>query len=228
MANANKPLATAKFSVEAEAVEFLYPYVLELNTPKYLGTEGKPCYSVNAAFSPDHPDLKVLKTTLAKLRTEAFGNGEAAKLVKLPLKSGDVKADASAKSRKVRGKEPHPVDEAMRGKSILFASSEKYRPTLAYIEGGKAVAVSEELRSTCQRFFSGSRGSLTITLAAWPPSPMTPNGSIKAYLNSVCASAGGTRLTGDAATRYDTFAKNVGTVSDVDPTDEDIEADIEI
>lgn len=114
----------------------------------------------------------------------------------------------------------------MRGYVILRSFSKQYAPSLFYVNGGNVVEVDDSIRTQVQsKFYSGVDASIEVNFVAYEGTKTddNPNGvpnSVVAYLSSVCSLGTGKRVGGGGADRYSGFAKNVGTVSDEDPTED--------
>lgn len=204
---------TGRFKFEAAPIVMLYPVVI---TPKPMMIDGKakgdPMYQVQASMPLDHPELPALKALISRVAKEKFGT---TKDVSLPIKLGDPQADKAKARKKDR--------EFMRGRVILTARSKQYAPVLSYVSEGKVVEVGEDMRAQVgSKFYSGVEGTIEVNLVAYPGNGSNIPNSVVAYLAEACSLCRGKKLGGGgSADKFAAFAKNMGEVSDVDPTGDD-------
>ncbi len=205
-----------RFKFEAAPVRMIFGSLIKPMASDYgNGRKSDPHYEIQAGIATDHPDLKALKATMAKVAKAEFGTVEG---VSFPIKDGTKIAD--------KGKAKGKNREACRGLVMFKASSSaEYPPALCYLTAGGVVDV-EDRNLAASKFYSGVEVGMEVTLKAYPGNDSNIPNSVVAYLSTVCSLGRGEKLGGSAASRYATFAKNVGTVSDDDPTggmdDEDI------
>ena len=203
---------TGRFKFEAAPITMLYPVVI---TPKPMMIDGKakgdPMYQVQASIPPDHPELPALKAAIARVAKEKFGT---TKDVSLPLKLGDAQADRAKAKKRDR--------EFMRGQVILTARGKQYAPALSYVSNGVIVEVGEDMRAQVgSKFYSGVEGTIEIVLVAYDGNGKNIPNSVVAYLTEACSLCRGKKLGGSgSANKFAAFAKNMGEVSDLDPTDD--------
>lgn len=220
-----------RFKFEAAPVRMIFGFVTKPGVSDYgNGRKSDPHYEIQAGIAADHPDLKALKQTMFALAKKEFGPnirdvsqpvkpGDESKVpVSFPIKDGTKIAD--------KGKAKGKNREACRGLVMFKASSStEYPPALCYLTAGGVVDV-EDRNLAAGKFYSGVEVGMEVTLKAYPGNDSNIPNSVVAYLSTVCSLGRGEKLGGSAASRYATFAKNVGTVSDDDPTagldDEDI------
>ena len=209
-----------RFKFEAAPVRMLYGTVITPKVSDYGGgRKSDPHFEVQAGIPLDHPELKALKAKIAAIAKAEFGTTEG---VATPLKDGTKMADKA----KARGKNR----ERCRDFVILKASSSaEYPPSLAYVANGAGVDVEDGMRSqVAGKFYQGVNIGMEVTLKAYKGNDENIPNSVVAYLSNVVSLGFGEKLGGGASSRHAGLIKNVGTVSEDDPTEEDIDADIEL
>ena len=209
-----------RFKFEAAPVRFLYGNVITPKVSDYgSGRKSPPHFEVQAGIPLDHPELKALKAQMAAVAKAKFGTTEG---VSFPLKDGTKMADKA----KGRGKNR----ERCRGYIVFKASSAaEYPPSLAYMANGSGVDVEDSMRQqSAAKFYPGVWIGEEVTFKAYEGNDGNIPNSVVAYLSNVVSLGFGEKLGGGASSRHAGLIKNVGTISEDDPTDEDIEADIEI
>lgn len=214
---ANAKTATGRFKFEAASVRMLYGNVITPKTSDYgNGRKSNPHFEVQAGIRLDHPELEALKTEMKRVAKEQFGTLEG---VSFPLKDGTKMAE------KAKGKGKNR--ERCRGQVIFKASSAaEYPPSLAYVTGGKGVDVADDMRAqSAGKFYPGVDIGMEVTLKAYPGNDSNIPNSVVAYLSNVVALGTGENLGGGASSRHSGLIRNLGVVSDDNPTVED-EADI--
>jgi ssDNA-binding protein len=198
-----------RFHFDAAPITFFYPQVITKKAADYgNGKKGDPSYQIFAGVSPDHPQLKDLKRLLGKTAKEAFGTVEG---VSFPIRMGDEIADEAKKRGKNR--------EMMRGFVVLKAGSKEYTPQLFYVSNGEVIEIDDAMRTQAgSKFYSGCEGSIGVNFKAYEGNGKNIPNSVVAYLGDVVSLCRGPKLGGSGAAKYANFAKNVGEVSDKDPT----------
>ncbi len=117
----------------------------------------------------------------------------------------------------------------MRGLAILKATSKQYAPALFYVANGEVGEVEESMRSTVgSKFYHGVEGTIGVNFVAYEGNGANIPNSVKCYLGDAVSLCRGKKLGGGGKEKYAGFAKNMGTVSDTDPTDTGDDLDDEI
>ena len=216
MAQEIKKHPTIGFKFEAAPVVMLYG---NIDTPRIAeyggGKKSDPMFQAQFGIALDHPELATMKKALAKAAKDAFGTAEG---VKFPIRMGDEMADKAKK----RGKDR----ERCRGYVVLKATSQAdFAPGMFIIKDGEVVEIEDGMRKqSAAKFYPGVQCAVEVGFKAYngnsdpDDGPVIPNG-VTAYLRSVCSTGQGKKLGNGGAARYSGFAKNVGTISDEDPTE---------
>ena len=208
-----------RFKFEAAPVRFLYGAVISPKESDFgNGRKSKLHYETQVGIPLDHPELKELKAKMAAVAKAQFGSTDG---VAFPLKDGTKIADKA----KAKGKNR----ERCRDMLLLKASSAaEYPPSLAYVAEGKGVDVEDNMRSqVAAKFYPGVWIGEEVNFKAYEGNGSNIPNSVVAYLSNVVSLGYGEKLGGGASSRHAGLIKNVGTVSDDDPT-EDISADEDI
>lgn len=201
-----------------KAVTLTFPNLLEAKSVMRNGkATGDPKYSANFEFEPDSEDLAALKAEMVKV-ARAKWPGCDLKTIAFPIANGDKLADKA----KARDKDR----EFSRGKAVLTARS-KYQPRLSVIEGGKVRELEGDaiVATGKQVFYSGVKALAQVNLVAYEPVQDDGKPGVTAYLNMVCSTNKGTKLTGGASAA-DVFKGYIGSTSDEDPTGGDLDDEI--
>ncbi len=197
---------------QAQLTEFVltsFPNVME---PKAVKKNGKPTgdakYSHNYEFLPDSADLKALKAEAVAAAKERWP-GRDLKELTFPFHKGDKLADKAASQGKAR--------EWSRGREVLVARS-KFEPQLSVVEGGKIVEYEGDRRPQAKKFFyNGVLCLAQFNFQAYEGVGNNPDG-VTCYLNMVCSSNKGTKLSGGGGNAAETFKGCIGLSSAEDPT----------
>jgi hypothetical protein len=199
-----------RFKFEAAPVILFNPAVISPKSQNFSKPGAKkqnisePSYFVQALIPPDHPELKALKDDMKAVAKAEWGPDVKLDTISFPLSDGTKRF---AENKKL---------EAFNGMVVLRAGSKLYAPALFYVAGGKVIEVDEAMRTQASsKFYSGVEASIEVNLVAWE---VDDNKSVVAYLSSVCSLCTGKKLGGAGPARYEGFARNVGTISDVDPS----------
>lgn len=192
-----------------------------LLTPKSLIINGKakgdPEYGTRFFFPPTHPDVKGFKAALENARNSKFG--ESATGIAMPFQMGDKWADKWLKKNAGKGTNPR---EFARGMILARASSKNFPPMLSYVSGGDIIEIPDEARATAGgKFYSGVEAVVEVNLVPYDGNGENIPDCVKAYLTKVCSLGRGERIGGrTSAQTFAGFARNLGQVSDQDPTAE--------
>jgi Protein of unknown function (DUF2815) len=212
----------ADTNAEGSRFAFLVPvrlYGPVVIAPKPIMINGKakgdPEYGTKFFFPLYHPEAKAFSETLARVKTGKFGKD--AKGVAYPFQMGDAWADKWTK--KNPGKATNPRDFA-RGMVLARASSKNFPPMLSYLNGHDIIDIPDEARAASGgKFYSGVEALVEINLVPYDGNGDNIPDCVKAYLTKVCSLGRGDRIGGaSSAQTFAGFARNIGSVSDEDPT----------
>ncbi len=196
------------------------PNVIKPVTPDYgNGRKGNPEYSTRFFFPPDHPEAKAFSAALRELSVQQFGEGASG--VAYPFQMGDKFADAWIKkhAKDVAAGKKNPRDFA-RGQVMVKASSKNFPPLLSYANGDIVVDIPDESRQAAGgKFYSGVMALVEVNLVPYEGNGSNIPDCVKAYLTQVCSLNRGERMGGKTGSQtFGSAVRNLGAVSDVDPT----------
>jgi hypothetical protein len=194
-----------------------FPNLDEPRAVKRNGKDtGKPKFSINIEFLPDSPDLAAFKAKAVAV-AKAKWPGVDLKTLKFPFTNGDTLADKA----KAKGKDR----EFSRGR-VVFTARTEYQPTLSIVKGGEVIDVNGEDKSAVKKlFYSGCAVLAEVSFSAYDAVNEDGKPGVNAYVNKVLSFNKGAKLTGGPSSA-ETFKDYIGSASDEDPTDGDLDDEI--
>lgn len=192
-------------------VVMAFPNLLEAKAFKKNGKDtGEAKFSANFIFEANSDELKAMKILAVTLARAKWPDKQSSEL-SFPFISGTKLAE----ERKKKGKDD---GEWMTGKVVIAARS-KYEPRLSYIENGKLIDLETDLakNGAKAKFYPGVEVLAQFNFVPYDPVGNAAKGGVTVYLNMVCSTNKGKRLSGGASAS-ETFKGYVGAVSSEDPT----------
>jgi hypothetical protein len=205
-----------------EAVPMFQPNLLKGRAFMKNGKpQGEPKFSGDFGYKPDSADLRDIKTLCAKLARARWPGRNLAELAK-PWQDGTAMADkAKAKflAWEAGGRTGKKCYEAeyYRGLIIIKARS-NFRPALGFVANSRIVDLTDDtIVANIGKLFFGAEVLAQFNFAAYEGVGQNPDG-LNAYLNSIVATGGGTKLGGSRPSASEVFRGYVGHTSAEDPT----------